>query len=94
MLTAWHAVFGTSAQTVALAATLQADSEAAAKLKADKEAITDLREAIQAVAQHGREIDTRRLGNFIRRHEDRREGGFRFTRAPGRAGVLRWSAVA
>ena len=56
-------------------------------------AIKALREAIQAIAQQGREIDTRRLGNFISKHENRREGGFRFVRAGEQAGVIHWSVM-
>lgn len=94
LLTAWHGVFGTSAQTTAFAATLEAGSEAATKLGAGSEAVKALREAIQTVAPHGREIDTRRLGNFISKHEDRREAGFRFVRGDKRSGAVQWRAAA
>ena len=45
------------------------------------------------VAQEGRQVSTRRLGNFISKHEGRIEGGLRFARAGERQNAVRWGAV-
>lgn len=83
LLAAWHAVFDASGQTVATAVQLDTASDATMAL----------REAILAVAQQGREVNTRQLGNFISKHENRIEGGLSFARAGSRQGVAMWAAV-
>jgi hypothetical protein len=89
LLTTWHRAFGESGQTVAAAVALDTtDARGDPIARA-----ADLREAIAAIAQQGRGINTRMLGNFISKHENRRESGLRFTRAGERSGVLRWSVA-
>lgn len=78
LLQAWYGAFGVVGQTVAAAIGLTNND--------------DLREAISAVAQQGRDINSRKLGNFISAHENRIEGGLRFTRAGERQGVVKWVA--
>jgi hypothetical protein len=45
------------------------------------------------VAAQGREINTRKLGNFIAKHERRVEAGMRVERAGERSGVALWREV-
>ena len=87
LLTAWHGAFDESGQTVATAVAL--DSTDASGKPIPK--ATALREAILAVAQQGQGINTRVLGKFISKHENRREDGLRFIRAGDRQGVAKWS---
>jgi hypothetical protein len=71
LLTAWHECFGEAKQTVA----------GAVQLKAEGENYQALREAIEAIALEGRNINTRKLGNFIARYEGRIEDGLSFRQA-------------
>ena len=83
LLTSWSMVFGTDEMTVA----------AAVQLKADGEKYEVLRDAFEAVASKGREIDTRKLGTFISKHDGRIEAGLRFERYGERSGVSLWRVV-
>ena len=84
-------------QTVADVVTLttvpheRADGTTSTPRQDDK--LTDLRKALEAVAAQGREINSRRLGNFIAKHERRVEAGMRFERAGDRSGVVLWRVV-
>jgi hypothetical protein len=80
LLTAWHAVFGDAELTVGAA--IQLDAEGAP--------YGALREAMEAVAKDGRDINTRRLGNFISRYEGRIEGGLCFRSAGTLHNTKRW----
>jgi hypothetical protein len=97
LLTAWHAAFGDTVQTVADVVALTTvpperwDGTTSAPRPDDK--LVDLRKALEAVAVQGREINTRRLGNFIAKHERRVERGMRFERAGDRSGVALWRVV-
>ena len=97
LLTAWRAAFGDTVQTVADVVALttvpqeRRDGNADARRPDDK--LLDLRKALEAVAAQGREINTRRLGNFIAKHERRVEAGMRFERAGDRSGVALWRVI-
>jgi hypothetical protein len=49
-----------------------------------------LREAIEAVSLDGRNINTRKLGNFISQYEARIEGGLCFREAGTRSRATLW----
>jgi putative DNA primase/helicase len=85
LLEAWHANFGGKAQTVAHAIETSGMTSMAEKVLA-------LREALDAVGSFRGSIDSRRVGNFIAKHERRIERGLRFERelAPSGTGVVRW----
>ena len=56
----------------------------------ETEANTTLKAAMEAIAEdHGR-INSRRLGNYISKHERRIERGFRFERDDDKQGVATW----
>jgi hypothetical protein len=83
LLTAWHDVFGEAKQTLA----------GAVNLKADGENYNALREAIEAVALEGRNVNTRTLAHFISKHEGRIEDGLSFRQAGVRHKVALWKVA-
>jgi hypothetical protein len=97
LLTAWHAAFGDTVQTVAdvvaLTTVTQERADGTTSTPRPDDKLLDLRKALEAVAAQGREINTRRLGNFIAKHERRVEAGMRFERAGDRSGVALWRVV-
>jgi len=97
LLTTWHAAIGetvhTLADVVALTTVPQERSDGTAGAARPGDRLLELRKALEAVAAQGREINTRRLGNFIAKHERRVEAGMRFERAGDRSGVALWRVV-
>jgi hypothetical protein len=97
LLTAWHAALGDAMQTVAdvvaLTTAPQERGDGSTGTPRPDEKLLDLRKALEAVASQGREINTRRLGNFIAKYERRVEAGMRFERAGDRSGVALWRVV-
>jgi hypothetical protein len=97
LLTAWHTVCSdtvlTVADVVALTTPPQERGDGTTCTPRPDDKLPDLRKALEAVAAQGREINTRRLGNFIAKHERRVEAGMRFERAGDRSGVVLWRVV-
>ena len=97
LLTTWHAAFGdtvhTVADVVALTTVPQERSDGTAGAPRPDDRLLELRKALEAVAAQGREVNTRKLGNFIAKHERRVEAGMRFERAGDRSGVALWRVV-
>ena len=97
LLTTWHAAFGdtvhTVADVVALTIVPQERSDGTAGAPRPDDTLLELRKALEAVAAQGREINTRKLGNFIAKHERQVEAGMRFERAGERSGVALWRVV-
>jgi hypothetical protein len=97
LLTAWHAALGDTVQTVAdvvaLTTVPQERADGTTSTPRQDHKLLDLRKALEAVAAQGREINSRRLGNFIAKHERRVEAGMRFERAGDRSGVALWRVV-
>ncbi|HEX2526760.1 MAG TPA: hypothetical protein VHL31_10755 [Geminicoccus sp.] len=75
ILTAWTARYGTGSTTVAQAAA---------------DAVGDLKEAMLAIAGERGEVNGRRLGRWIAKHEGRIDGGLRFVRMEEIRTGMRW----
>ena len=78
LLVAWHEAFGSEPQTISAAVTVGRES---------------LHSAMAAIALAKEGINTRRIGNFIAKHERRIERGLRFERAGDRSGVALWQVT-
>jgi len=97
MLMAWHAALGEMAHTladvVAMTASPPERADGTTSSPRPGEALQELRKALEQVAANGREVNTRRLGNFVSKHEGRVEDGLRFERGGDRSGVMLWKVV-
>ena len=91
LLTAWRDAFGTEGRTVAEALREINESEEGKLVEIQKrDALETLNHAMRAVAEEKGCVNTRRLGNFLSKHEDRIEGGLRFERVGVRQSVAVW----
>jgi hypothetical protein len=81
LLEAWHGAFGETAQTVGAAIQVAETDEA-------------LRNALEAVGEERGRINSRRVGNFLARHERRIERSLRLDQGGTRQGVALWSVTA
>ncbi len=84
MLEAWHAAFGTTPTTVAMAKSFTDLKSPASVHVAD---------AIDEIAGQGGKVNCRMLGRWIERHAEQRNGGLRFVKAGKAHGVLRWQVL-
>ena len=88
LLESWHGLFGTSAQTVG--AVVRACEPPFVEDQQRAQPYAQLREVIDAIAEDRGKINSRRLGNFISKHEKRWEDGLRFVRAGESQRSVRW----
>jgi hypothetical protein len=92
LLSAWRAVFATTAATVAEAIAAAYETLKNDDLLASSEPrYPALKEAIVAIADERGKVNSRRLASFINAHVGRFEGELRFERAGSRQGVALWT---
>ena len=95
LLSAWHEAVGSSGKTVAEMLELVTRREYSHASREEVWRYPALREAAtELCSTPGGEFSARRLGIFIKAHQDRIEGGLRFqTSGSTRENVLRWYVV-
>lgn len=84
MLNAWHAAFGSTPTTVAMAKSFT-DMHSPASVH--------LADAIDEIAGQNGRVNARMLGRWIERHAEQRNGGLRFVRAGKAHGVVLWQVL-
>ena len=92
LLQAWHALLGEVETTVAQA--IKASDPDGFPSMGKSEAKARLRDALVEVSAEPKgELNARRIGAFIAKHEGRIEGGLKFLRGAKRNGVVSWRAA-
>lgn len=81
-LQAWRGVFGSTPSMI---------REAVATISMSGTAAKELQEVMKEIAEERSEINRRRLGKWISRHQGRIVNGMKFVRAPGHTSAERWS---
>lgn len=84
MLNAWHAAFGSTPTTVAMAKSFT-DMRSPASVH--------IADAIDEIAGQNGKVNARMLGRWIERHAEQRNGGLRFVRAGKAHGVVLWRVL-
>jgi hypothetical protein len=79
-LEAWHEAFGATPQTVKAAIQISETNE-------------PLRTALETFGMDRGKLNTRKIGNFLSKHEGRIERGYRVEQAGTRSGVALWVVV-